>query len=316
MKLGLGFGLAVLAATATLGQENKPVIGVAEIETSVPQLDTENIRTSIETAISKTGKFTLMERSRLDTLLAEQGLSMGGITEGIDSLGGFSGVDYLLYGRLTHAGLENKSQFLFNQCKATLGLDIRTVDAKTAEIRLTESVRLSKNVATADAESDACRGVSLTSVEELSIDAAERVAGKLTVSLFPIKIASVDGSRVFLNYGTPFLQIGDYVRVVRMGAGFVDPDTGAVLGAEEVEAGILHVSEVRTKYSISDVMLVREDFGVGDTGYKVTGKNAVKELRAELSACDKARKNEQRRCRKPGKRCDDAQDARARACGI
>ena len=108
MKLGLGFGLAVLAATATLGQVNKPVIGVAEIETSVAQLDTENIRTSIETAISKTGKFTLMERSRLDTLLAEQGLSMGGITEGIDSLGGFSGVDYLLYGRLTHAGLENE----------------------------------------------------------------------------------------------------------------------------------------------------------------------------------------------------------------
>ena len=203
MKLGLGFGLAVLAATATLAQENKPVIGVAEIETSVAQLDTENIRTSIETAISKTGKFTLMERSRLDTLLAEQGLSMGGITEGIDSLGGFSGVDYLLYGRLTHAGLENKSQFLFNQCEATLGLDIRTVDAKTAEIRLTESVRLSKNVATADAESDACRGVSLTSVEELSIDAAERVAGKLTVSLFPIKIASVDGSRRLSENGHP-----------------------------------------------------------------------------------------------------------------
>lgn len=316
MKHGIGLAFAALVSAPAFAAEQSPVIAVGEITSSVRQWDTENMRTAIETAVSKTRKFRLMERSRLDALLEERGLSLSGITEGIDSLGGFGGVDYLLYGRLTQVGLESKSQLLFTQCEATLGLDVRTVDVGTGEIRFSESVRLSKNVATGDANSDACRGLPITSVEELSIDAAEMVARKLTVSLFPIKIANVDGSRAFLNYGEPLLQTGDYVRVVKIGEGFVDPDSGEVLGAEEVEAGILRVAEARPRYSIADILLVRENFGVGDVGHKVEGKNAVKAVQSELTACDRARKNEERRCRKAGARCDDAREARMRACGV
>ena len=112
------------------------------------------------------------------------------------------------------------------------------------------------------------------------------------------------------------LQTGDYVRVVKIGEGFVDPDSGEVLGAEEVESGILRVAEARPRYSIADILLVRENFGVGDVGHKVEGKNAVKAVQSELTACDRARKNEERRCRKAGARCDDAREARMRACGV
>ena len=293
-----------------------PVIAVGEISSSVRQWDTENMRTAIETAVSKTRKFKLMERGGLDKLLEERGLSLAGITEGIDSLGGFGGVDYLLYGRVTQVGLESKNQLLFSQCEATLGLDVRTVDVGTGEIRFSESVRLSRNVATGDGGANACRGLAISSVEELSIDAAEMVARKLTISLFPIKIANVAGGQAFLNYGEPLLRKGDYLRVVRVGEGFVDPDSGEVLGAEEVEAGILLVADARPRYSIADIMLVRGEFGVGDVGHKVTGKSAVKAVRSELAACDKARKNEERRCRKPGIRCDDASAARINECGI
>ena len=250
MRRVLGLATAAFVAAPSLAAEQAPVIGIGEIISSVRQWDTENMRTAIETAISKTRKFALMERSRLDDLLEERGLSLSGITEGIDSVGGFSGVDYLLYGRVTQVGLESKSQLLFTQCKATLGLDVRTVDVGSGEIRFSESVRLSRNVATGDANADACRGLPITSVEELSIDAAEMVARKLTISLFPIKIANVDGSKAFLNHGEPLLQKGDYVRVVRIGEGFVDPDSGEVLGAEEVEAGVLRIAEVRARYSI------------------------------------------------------------------
>ncbi|MYD97900.1 MAG: hypothetical protein F4X98_11020 [Gammaproteobacteria bacterium] len=316
MKCVFGSILAVFAATQVFGAEQVPVIAVWPIESSVRQWDTENMRAAIETQINKTRKFKVMERGRLDTLLEEQGLSVSGITEGDDSLGGFGGVDYLLYGRVTQVALESKSQLLFTQCEATLGLDVRTVDRRTGEIRYSENVRLSKNVASGGADEDPCRGLPLSSVEELSIDAAETVANKLTISLFPVKIANVDGARVFLNYGDPVLTKGDYVRVVKLGSGFVDPDTGEVLGAEEVEAGVLLVTEVRAKYSIADVLLVREEFGVGDVGHKVSGKDAVKAVRSELAACDSARRNEQRRCRKAGPRCDEAREARIRACGV
>ena len=314
-----------LAAEA-LSAEQKPFIGVGEITSAVKQWDTENMRTAIETAISKTGKFNLMERSRLDTLLAERGLSASGITEGIGSLGGFSGVDYLLYGRVTQVALDNKSLLLLTQCQATLGLDVRTVDVGSGEIRFSENVRLSKNVAMGGADANACANLPLTSLEELSINAAERVAEKLTVTLFPIKVANVVNGQVFLNYGEPFLRKGDYVRVVRLGKGFVDPDTGEVLGREEVEAGVLVVAEVRAKYSIADIRLRREDFGVGDVVYKVSGKNEIKAVQTELGAisksanqarraCERAERTEQRRCRKEGPKCDAAREAKARACG-
>ena len=315
MRCGLGLALATLVATNAFGAERSPVIAVGEIATAVRQWDTENMRTAIETAISKTRKFTLMERGRLDSLLEERGLSLSGITEGIDSLGGFSGVDYLLYGRVTQVALENKSLLLFSQCEATLGLDVRTVDVQTGEIRFSESVRLSQNVATGGGDENACSGVPLSSVEDLSIDAAETVAGKLTVSLFPVKIANVDGKRVFLNYGEPFLRKGDYVRVVRLGEGFVDPDTGEVLGAEEVEAGVLVVADARARYSIADIALAREEINIGDVGHKVSGKSAVKAVQSEIATCDRARTNEQRRCRKAGSKCDGARDDRVRACG-
>lgn len=307
--------LMLLLAGGSIAAEQSPVIAVGEITTAVRQWDMENMRTAIETAISKTRKFVLMERSRLDALLEERGLSLSGITEGINSLGGFGGVDYLLYGRVTQVNLESKYRVLVSVCDATVGLDVRTVDVRTGEIRFSESVRLSKNVATGDADADACRGLPLSSLEELSVDAAEIVARKLTISLFPIKIANIDGSRAFLNYGEPLLKKGDYVRVVRIGEGFVDPDSGEILGAEEVDAGMLRVAEVRTRYSIADIMLVRENFGVGDVGHKVAGKDATKAVELELAACEKARKNEERRCRKEGRRCDDAREARVRACG-
>ncbi len=316
MKHLLGVALAALVPAQAFAAEQAPVIAVGEITSSIQQWDTENMQTAIETAISKTRKFKLMERSRLDALLAERGLSLSGITEGIDSLGGFGGVDYLLYGRLTQVGLERKSYFLYTKCEASLGLDIRTVDVGSGEIRFSESIRLSKDVATGGSDDDPCRGLPITSVEELSIDAAEEVAWKLTVSLFPIKVANVDGSRAFLNYGEPLLERGDYVRVVRIGEGFVDPDSGEVLGAEEVKAGILRVSDVRSRYSIANIMLVWENFGVGDVGHKVIGRKDVKAVQSELSACDKARKNEERRCRKSGSKCDEATAARSRACGM
>ena len=315
--------------------EQKPVIGVGEIASAdlrVPgnsrpiRWDTENMRTAIETAISKTGKFTLMERSRLNALLEERGLSMSGVTEGIQSISGFSGVDYLLYGRITQVALDNKSLLLLTQCDATLGVDVRVVDTATAEIRLSENVRLSKNVAMGGADENSCAGLPMNSLEELSISAAESVAEKLTVALFPIKIANVTGDQVFLNYGEPFLQKGDYVKIVRLGEGFVDPDTGEVLGAQEVQAGVLVVSDVRARYSIADVRLRQGDFGVGDVAQKVSSKKEVSALRAQLSAisknadkarraCERAQKTEQRRCRKEGARCDAARQATTRACG-
>ena len=131
--------VAVLSSALAIAQSNKPIVAVGTFESSFSNYDTRNIQTAIETALSKTQKFSLMERGRLDQLLAEQGMSAGGIVGGSGQIGGFDGVDYLIYGRVTQLGLEAKNLFIMSACEAKLGIDIRVVDVRTGEIRLSET---------------------------------------------------------------------------------------------------------------------------------------------------------------------------------
>jgi len=107
MKVVLGMCLA-LSSTWALAQSSKPIVAVGTFESSFNNYDTRNIQTAIETALSKTQKFSLMERGRLDQLLAEQGMGADGLVNGSGQMGGFDGVDYLIYGRVTQLGLEAK----------------------------------------------------------------------------------------------------------------------------------------------------------------------------------------------------------------
>ena len=111
-KVTLVLALCVaLVSSYTLAQGNKPVIGVGSIESSFSDYDERNIQTAIETALSKTGKFTLIERGRLDELLEEQNLSIQGLVDGgSTSLGGFGGVDYLYTAELHNLGWRQRTE--------------------------------------------------------------------------------------------------------------------------------------------------------------------------------------------------------------
>ena len=61
---------------------NKPIVGIGEITSNVGG-NPQSFQTMLETAISQTNKFELMERSRMDDLLGEQALSAGGLTQGL-----------------------------------------------------------------------------------------------------------------------------------------------------------------------------------------------------------------------------------------
>ena len=67
----IGQALFVLAALgfSTLGfSQNKPVIAVGEITTGIGNFSTVSIQLALENAL-QANKFTMMERSRLDSLL-------------------------------------------------------------------------------------------------------------------------------------------------------------------------------------------------------------------------------------------------------
>ena len=57
-----------------------------------------------------------------------------------------------------------------------------------------------------------------------------------------------DGT-IILNYGAVFFNAGDQLVVFEVGESFTDPDTGIVLGAEEVELGRIEITRAEAQFS-------------------------------------------------------------------
>ena len=287
MNTGKILVIAVSLVFSGLGfSQNKPVIAVSEITTGIGNFSTMSIQLAWENALQKTNKFTIMERSRLDSLLQERGLSAAGITDGItdgiSDYSGFSGVDYLVYGSVSNVTVANKNVLIAANCEASMSMNIRVVDVATGEIRMSESVQVEDVVNTVlDANVNACSGISLSSINILGEDVSDGIANKLTMSIFPIKVANVNGSQVYLNYGENTISVNQILTIKSVSGGFVDPDTGELLGAEEVTTAVILASDVRSKFTIGEVVASNADIAVGDIAYILNNK-AAKKVRQEL----------------------------------
>jgi hypothetical protein len=305
----------VAGASTAAADTNKPVVAVGDFDSSFPNYDTKNIQTAIETALSQSGKYALMERGRLDQLLAEQGRSAAGLTQGSAQMGGFEGIDYLIYGRITQLSLESQNLLLLTQCNAHFGLDVRVVDVQSGEIRLSKTIKEEEGVATGQAQQDPCSGVTFSSLDQLSTDAARQIVEGLSQTLFPVKIAKVSSDEVYLNYGEGFLNKDEVMKVTSLGEGFVDPDTGEMLGAEETVIAIIQVADIREKYSTAKVLMNAGGLKVGDVVRRIE-KADGRDLQKQLKACTDASKARDSNCAKGSKRCDQYKDKAKLACDI
>ncbi|MDG1489632.1 MAG: CsgG/HfaB family protein [Actinomycetota bacterium] len=316
MKFRFGMKAAIallltLIISSSWAASNKPVVAVGEITSAVQEFNTMSIQLAIENALAKTGKYTMMERTRLDTLLQERGLSAAGITEGDGSLSGFSGVDYLVYGSVSNITVASKNLFIMMNCDASVSMNIRVVDVSSGEIRFSENVTIEKTVGTSPTEEDPCSGISLSNLNVIGEDASDGIANKMTTAIFPIKVARARGDEVYLNYGEGTLSKSDILSIKEMGEGFVDPDTGEVLGAEETTTAVIVVVDVRTKFSIGEIVAQSGAINAGDIAYPLDGKSSAKQAKK----CQKSSEKKEKDCAKGGKRCEKSNARMKKDCG-
>lgn len=302
-----------MLTTAIYSQSTKPVIAVGEITSAVGGFDTLSIQLSLENALQKTNKYTMMERTRLNSLLKERGLSMSGVTDGRADISGFSGVDYLVYGSVSNISIERKNALIAFSCDASLSMNVRVVDVNTGEIRLSEQVQVEKNLNTVfDENVDPCRGITLSNINIMGEDTSDDIANKLTTAIFPIKVARVSNGQVYLNYGSGSLQPGQPLTIKEVGEGFMDPDTGEILGAEETTTAVIVVGDVRKSYSIADVVVSNAQINVSDIAYTINGKKSqklVKQCSSDASrAIKECSKNE------TSKKCKSAVTKKSQSC--
>ena len=83
----------------------------------------------------------------------------------------------------------------------------------------------------------------------------------------PIKVIKVQKDGVLiLNYGDIFLKPGQQLVAFEVGESFVDPDTGEVLGSEEMEIGRVEITRAEAKFSRA--VVVGEQFSAQGTNLR------------------------------------------------
>lgn len=264
--LRLLFSLSLLILTVEISaQSKKPVIGIGEMRSSVGG-DVDTFRAMLETALANTNKFDLIERSRIGDLISEQALSAGGITQGSGQIGGISGVDYLIYGSITKLGVEtnefNLGDYQSASADGVMSVDLRVVDVNTGSIRISETVEVESSVASAiNIDGRSIGGDEADPLSSVQRIAATQIAGKISLNIFPIKVINIKDDLAYLNYGSSILNKCSwgnsnscYLKIVELGEGFVDPDTGEVLGAEEEYIGAVEVIEPKSKFTIARIL--------------------------------------------------------------
>ena len=254
---------AVAVFSSPVLAQDRPIVAIYQMEDLAGTGQGETLSTMIETAVAATSKFRVMERSRLGTLLSEQGKGATGLvtTNRPGEVGGFEGVDYLIYGSITGLSVQRKADIgaallgglLSNgvgttNCEtgeATLGLDIRITDAQTGEVRYVTSINQKQRAGTA------C-GSSTAQIDATGLlrSAADNVASGLVTAIYPIQVAAVqaDGS-VVLNYGQGSITEGAYMTIFQKGEAIIDPATGESIGSDEFPLGLVQITQVLPRMS-------------------------------------------------------------------
>lgn len=255
--------MVLIAAPAAAQNNDKPVVGIAEMQDLTGSAQAENFIAMIETAIIGSGKFRIIERARLATLLKEQGLGRGGMvtTNTKKKTGGFEGVDYLIYGTITSISAVNKSNIgatmlggllggnrsqqseCFNT-KVRMEADIRITDTNSGEVRYATRISEEQESATV------CGGGSQIDSAGLMRGSADKVATGLVTTIFPIQVAAIQGDgTVILNYGAGAVKRGDFLMIYGETTEIPDPSGNGTIKIDGEKIGAIQISDVQTAFS-------------------------------------------------------------------
>ncbi len=208
------------------------------------------------TELVKSGKFTVIERDKLNALLKEQRLGLSDLVNPRTAarIGRLLGVNAIITGAVTNFGVKLKGgSFLgLAQSKSQVAeaeVDIRVVDVETGKILFAD-----RGVGTAQTSSGSFLGVGSAQTFDLALagkalraaisNLVDRLVRKLGELPWKASVASVRRSKntgkiyLYLNAGeNEGLQKGDVLYIYAKGEPIEDPDTGEIIGYEEEYIG-------------------------------------------------------------------------------
>jgi len=235
-------------------------------------------------SLSQTGRFRLVERTELGSVLGEQDLAASGRVAKPSgaATGNILGAEYLVQvvitdyesdtsGKKGGVGglLKSKVPLLggIGGGKSTgrIGLNVRLIDAETSEIMFTkqiESVISETNLSFGGVGfgGDVILGGFMSSYSKTPIGQA--VIAGINEGVFELikqvgarpaegSIVKAGPSQIYTNLGSDSVAVGDVLRIMKMGEELIDPETGISLGGSMTALGEIQVTQVQEKFSIA-----------------------------------------------------------------
>jgi curli biogenesis system outer membrane secretion channel CsgG len=237
----------------------------------------------LTTALVKSGKYTIIERQQIASLLQEQQLGQTGVVteQSAAKIGKMLGVELAVVGSVTEFGYSQKNVggslkgfgLGFKNQKAVVAVDVRLINTTSGEILTAETVRKDESsggfsVETPDgnfSNADQFDKSLVGKATRASIDEIVVLIDSKSQSLaWEGKVLKVSGNELSIKPGADGgVKVGDVFTVYSVGEDLIDPDTGLSLGSEEKKIGTIQVIQVLEKYSKAEVKM-GTGFSVGD----------------------------------------------------
>ena len=244
------------------------------------------------TALVKGDAFRVVDRERLQALMQEKNLSLSGDVDPKTAVkvGKMLGVEYLIVGAITEFGVTNSGasvpgygglpSFSMKTQRMDAAIDARAINTSTGEIVWADTAKDSssdKSVYVAGAGGGSNDGQKLDKilrpvVQKLAASVSAKqldtsgMGGASDASGIVGKIAKADGGTLYVNAGTEAgVKEGDEFTVYRIGEQIKDPDTGEVLGANEVKVGRVRITGVKGPRLSTAAAVSGTGFRAGDT---------------------------------------------------
>lgn len=224
----------------------------------------------------KTGRYQVIERPELESILREIHLQNSGLTRPQDRarLGQLKNVQYLIKGTITdfaHVGGANGGakgngwSVSGSNSMAIIAMTLYVVNVESGEIICSERIQETVNAGGVDFRGtykDISFGGSIfykTPLGKATARAIDRAVDSITdvvaTRRWQPRIASVDGRKVVINGGAARgVAVGDELEIMAAGKPIIDPDTGDVLARHPDQvAGRVRIIEVHDAYSLAEV---------------------------------------------------------------
>ncbi|MFA6092185.1 MAG: CsgG/HfaB family protein [Elusimicrobiota bacterium] len=225
--------------------ENKTAYGQQRLGTAASDI--------LITELTKTGKFVVVERDKLNKIMDEQKLQASGAIDSrtVVQVGKILGLNAIVTGAISEFGVKTEgSEYIVVQSKrqtAEATVDIRIVDAETGQVLYADSGKGRAASGKGSFLGLGTRGGYDETLEGKALRAAiaqftENIVSQVNKKPWSCRIAAVNGNLAYLNAGPNMgVEKGMELHCVHLGKEIVDPTTGLSLGNEEVQVGKVKV---------------------------------------------------------------------------